>query len=96
VPASIPQPINNVLGNPNNQTPTASQIPTTNSVPLDALPTPSTTVQTQQGIVDTPNPPPAGSTAPTADSIYQQLLQMQKAKAAAAGSQSQPPAPPPQ
>jgi hypothetical protein len=92
VPASIPQPANNVLGNPNNRTPSASEIPTTNSVPLDALPTPSTTVQTQQGIVDAPNSPPAGSNPPTADSIYQQLLQLQKAKAAA-GS---PPAPPPQ
>jgi len=94
-PPSIAQPANNVLGNPNNTTPTASQIPTTNSVPVDALPTPSTTVQTQQGIVDTPNPPPAGSTAPTADSIYQQLLQLQKAKAAAAGSPTAPSTTPP-
>jgi len=93
VPQSIPQPANNVLGNPNNRTPTASEIPTTNSVPLDALPTPSTTVQTQQGIVDTPNPPPAGSTAPTADSVYQQLLQLQKAKAAAAAGSPSPPPP---
>jgi hypothetical protein len=94
-PASIPQPANNVLGNPNNRTPTASEIPTTNSVPVDALPTPSTTVQTRQGIVDTPNPPPAGSTPSTADSIYQQLLQLQKAKAAASPAQpSTPPAPP--
>jgi hypothetical protein len=94
VPASIPQPANNVLGNPNNRTPSASEIPTTNSVPLDALPTPSTTVQTQQGIVDTPNQPPAGSTPPTADSIYQQLLQIQKAKAAAGPPAT--PTPPPQ
>jgi hypothetical protein len=96
VPASIPQPANNVLGNPNNTTPTASQIPTTNSVPLDAIPTPSTTVQTQQGIVDTPNPPPAGSTSPTADSIYQQLLQLQKAKAAAGSPAAPSTTPPPQ
>ena len=99
-PPSVPLPFNNVLGNPNNNTPTASQIPTTNSVPLDSVPTPSTTVQTQQGIVDTPNPPPPGSTSPTADSIYQQLLQLQKAKAAAAtGNTTTPPpapTPPPQ
>lgn len=96
VPPSIPQPANNVLGNPNNRTPSASEIPTTNSVPMDALPTPSTTVQTQQGIVDTPNSPPAGSTPPTADSIYQQLLQLQKAKAAAGSSAPPATTPPPQ
>jgi hypothetical protein len=93
-PVSVPQPANNVLGSPDNVTPTASQIPTTNSVPIDALPTPSTTVQTQQGIVDTPNPPPAGS-APTPDSIYQQLLQLQKAKAAANTNGNPPATPPP-
>jgi hypothetical protein len=58
-PPSIPQPANNVLGSPSNTTPTASEIPTLHSVPIDSLPTPSTTVSTQQGIVDTPNPPPA-------------------------------------
>jgi hypothetical protein len=94
VPPSMPQPLNNVLGSENNTTPTASQIPTTNSVPLDSLPTPSTAVS-GPGIVDSTNPPPAGSTTapattdaatPTAspngvktpEQIYQQLLQMQQ------------------
>jgi hypothetical protein len=87
VPPSMPQPLNNVLGSENNTTPTASQLPTTNSVPLDSLPTPSTAVS-GPGIVDSTNPPPAGSTtAPDATSpngvktpeqIYQQLLQMQQ------------------
>ena len=63
---SIAQPVNNVLGNPANQTPTASQIPTTNSVPLNTLPTPSTTVSNTQGIVDTPNPPQPGGLNPLA------------------------------
>lgn len=92
VPPSMPQPLNNVLGSENNTTPTASQLPTTNSVPLDSLPTPSTAVG-GPGIVDSTNPPPAGSTtAPatttdttaspngvkTPEQIYQQLLQMQQ------------------
>ena len=59
-PVSIPQPINNVNGSPSNSSPTAANYPTTNSVPLDSLPTPSTT-PSQSGIVDSPNPPPAGS-----------------------------------
>lgn len=59
-PVSIPQPINNVLGSPNNSSPNAATYPTTNSVPLDSLPTPSTTPN-QTGIVTAPNPPPAGS-----------------------------------
>ncbi len=85
-PRPVPPPQNNVLGSDQNVTPTASQIPTTNSVPLDAVPTPSTTTAGTggQGIVDTPNPPPAnsttGSTPATAESIYQQLLQMQQKK----------------
>jgi hypothetical protein len=100
-PSSIPQPANNVLGNPNNVTPTASQIPTVNSVPIDSVPTPSTTVQTQQGIVDTPNQgtssqPQQGAQAPTPDSVFQQLLQMQKAKTAAAGPTPPPTTTPPQ
>ena len=86
--------MNNVLGNPNNVTPTASQIPTTNSVPIDAVPTPTTTVQPAQGIVDTPNPPPAGTSTP--ESIFQQLQKMQKARAAAGASSTPPPATPPQ
>ena len=57
----MPQPLNNVLGNPNNVSPTASTVPVTNSVPLSSLPTPST-AQPVSGIVDAPNPPPAGST----------------------------------
>jgi hypothetical protein len=87
------QPANNVLGDPNNVTPTASQIPTTNSVPIDTLPRPSTTTQSAQGIVDTPNQAPAGGVPATPDQIYQQLLQLQRAKAAAAGSTTTP-APP--
>ncbi len=60
-PPSMPQPLNNVLGNPNNISPTASTVPVTNSVPLSSLPTPSV-AQPVSGIVDAPNPPPAGST----------------------------------
>jgi len=94
-PPSIPQPANHVLGNPNNVTPTASQIPTAYSVPLDSLPTPSTTVQTQQGIVDTPNQNQQRGQATTPDSVFQQLLQMQKAKATAANPTPPPAAPAP-
>ncbi len=60
-PPSMPQPANNVLGSPNNVSPTASTLPVTNSVPASTLPTPST-AQPVSGIVDAPNPPPAGST----------------------------------
>jgi hypothetical protein len=59
----VAQPLNNPLGNPANQTPSASQLNTTNSVPISAIPTPSTATPAPQGIVDTPNPPPAGSTS---------------------------------
>ena len=59
-PVSIPQPINNVMGSPENTSPNAATYPTTNSVPLDSLPTPSTTPN-QTGIVTAPNPPAAGS-----------------------------------
>lgn len=59
-PQQIPQPLNNVNGSPRNTSPTASTYPTTNSVPLDSIRTPSTTPSTD-GIVDAPNPPPAGS-----------------------------------
>ena len=83
-PKSVPQPYNNVNGSPANTSPTASTFPTTNSVPLDSLPTPSTAPPTA-GIVDAPNPPPPGSTTSqspngvaTPESIYQQLLQLQK------------------
>ena len=91
VPPSMPQPLNNVLGSENNTTPSASQLPTVNSAPLDSLPTPSTAVS-GPGIVDSTNPPPAGSTtAPatpdanaspngvkTPEQIFQQLLLMQQ------------------
>jgi hypothetical protein len=88
----MPQPLNNPLGNPNNVTPTASQIPTTNSVPTDSLPTPSTAQQPAQGIVDTPNQSPSGSTPLTADQVYQKLLEMQKSKAAqSTGTTTTPP-----
>lgn len=60
-PPSMPQPANNVLGSPSNVSPTVSTVPVTNSVPLDSLPTPSTAPPVH-GIVDAPNPPPAGST----------------------------------
>jgi hypothetical protein len=60
-PQPIPQPWNNVLGSPNNTTPTASSIPTVQSIPTDSLSTPST-VPSVSGIVDSTNPPPAGST----------------------------------
>jgi hypothetical protein len=83
-PVSIPPPLNNVNGSPSNTSPTAATFPTTNSVPLDSLPTPTTTAPTA-GIVDSPNPPPPGGTTSqspngvaTPESIYQQLLQMQK------------------
>ncbi len=59
-PVSMPQPINNVNGSASNVSPTASTYPTTNSVPLDSLPTPSTT-PSANGIVDAPNPPAPGS-----------------------------------
>jgi hypothetical protein len=97
-PVQIPQPANNVLGSSLNSTPTASQIPTTNSVPLDAVPTPSTTTG-GSGIVDSANPPPADSTtgsAPsTPQSIYQQLLQMQQKQQQQATPAATPSATPP-
>ena len=58
---TMPAPMNNPSGNPNNVSPTASTLPVTNSVPSDSLPVPST-VQPASGIVDAPNPPPTGST----------------------------------
>lgn len=61
-PPSMPQPLNNVLGNPNNISPTVSTAPVTDSVPLNTLPTPSVAPPVS-GIVDSPNPPPAGSTS---------------------------------
>jgi hypothetical protein len=67
-PPSMPQPANNVLGSPNNVSPTPSTLPVTNSVPVSSLPTPSTAPPVS-GIVDAPNPPPAGST--TADFLNQ-------------------------
>jgi hypothetical protein len=80
-PVQIPQPANNILGSSLNTTPTASQIPTTNSVPLDAIPTPSTTTG-GSGIVDSANPPApdstTGATPSTPQSIYKQLLEMQQ------------------
>lgn len=60
-PPAMPQPANNVLGNPNNVSPTASTLPVTNSVPVSSLPTPSTAPPVS-GIVDAPNPPPPTST----------------------------------
>lgn len=60
-PPSMPQPANNVLGNSNNVSPTVGTVPVTHSVPLNSLPVPSTAPPVS-GIVDAPNPPPAGST----------------------------------
>ena len=83
-PSSMPQPLNNVNGSPLNTSPTASTLPTTDSVPTDQLPTPSTTLSSS-GIVDAPNPPAPGSTtatnptgATTPEQVYQQLLKMQQ------------------
>jgi hypothetical protein len=83
-PVSIPQPLNNVNGSPSNTSPTAATLPTAHSVPLDSIPTPSTTPPTS-GIVDAPNPPAPGSTTGTApngsltpEQVYQQLLQRQQ------------------
>jgi hypothetical protein len=60
-PPSMPQPANNVLGNPGNISPTVSTAPVTDSVPLNTLPTPSVAPPVS-GIVDAPNPPPTGTT----------------------------------
>jgi hypothetical protein len=102
VPNGNPIPPNNVLGSQYNSTPTASQIPTTNSVGIDTLSAPSTTPAVS-GIVDSPNPTtgatPAPGSAPAApgaltpESVYQQLLQMQQKQAAPPATQ--PPATPP-
>jgi hypothetical protein len=90
LPNSIPRPANNVNGNPNNVSPTASTLPVTNSVPLDSVPTPSTTPPAN-GIVDAPNPPdpntvnPADPNSPTTPNgaktpqqIYEQLQQLRQ------------------
>jgi hypothetical protein len=63
VPPSIPQPANNVNGSPSNTSPTAATLPVTNSVPIDSIPTPSTTAPAN-GIVDAPNPPDPGTVNP--------------------------------
>lgn len=100
-PQPVAQPLNNVLGSPNNTTPTASSIPTVQSIPTDSLSTPST-AQPVSGIVDSPNPPPAGSTgfgsmtptqpasdAPkTPEQIFQQLQALRAAQQKAQGSGS--------
>lgn len=81
-PPSIPQPLNNVNGSPTNTSPTAATLPVTDSVSTDSVPTPATTPPTS-GIVDAPNPPPAGSTTSTPktpEQIYQQLQQLQQQK----------------
>jgi hypothetical protein len=98
-----PIPPNNVLGSQYNSTPTASQIPTTNSVGIDTLSAPSTTPAVS-GIVDSPNPPTGATPAPdatpaspgtlTPEAVYQQLLKMQQKQAAPPATQT--PATPPQ
>jgi hypothetical protein len=94
-PASIPQPANNVNGSPSNTSPTASTFPTTGSVPIDTIPSPSTTPPSS-GIVDAPNPPPPGSTtsqsnsvALTPEQVYQQLLKLQQKSQPASGTSPQ-------
>jgi len=78
------QPMNNVNGSSTNTSPTASTYPTTNSVPIDTIPQPSTT-PSSSGIVDAPNPPPPGTTTSTSpngiatpEQIYQQLKALQQ------------------
>jgi hypothetical protein len=83
-----PIPPNNVLGSQYNTTPTASEVPSVQSVPLDSLPSP-TTAQGGGGIVDSPNPPSGATPAPgtatpgalTPEAVYQQLLLMQQKQA---------------
>ena len=86
VPPSIPQPANNVNGSSSNTSPTASTLPVTNSVPIDAIPTPSTAPPAATGIVDAPNPPLPGAVNPTTpnsvktpEDIYRQLQQLRPA-----------------
>ncbi|MEO6924306.1 MAG: hypothetical protein ABI142_10810, partial [Bryocella sp.] len=86
-PRPMPQPANNVLGSSTNRDPTASTLPTTNSVPISTLPTPSTATP-PRGIVDAPNPPPPGSTTSpnpngisTPEQIYEQLKLIQQKNA---------------
>lgn len=83
VPPSIPQPANNPNGSPTNTSPTASTLPVANSVSSDTIPTPSTAAPAATGIVDAPNPPPAGTVNPlspngakTPEDIYRQLQQL--------------------
>jgi hypothetical protein len=59
-PPVMPPSINNVMGSPSNTSRSAADYPTTNSVSIDTLPVPYTTPK-PDGIVDAPNPPPAGS-----------------------------------
>jgi hypothetical protein len=68
-----------------------------NSAPDNALNPPNNITATSPGMVGAPNPPPGqirnadGTTSPaTPESIYQQLLQMQKAKAAATSPRPNP------
>jgi hypothetical protein len=85
IPPSIPQPDNNPNGNPANTSPTASTLPVANSVSSDSIPTPSTAAPAPTGIVDAPNPPPAGTVNPlspngvkTPEDIYKQLQQLRQ------------------
>jgi hypothetical protein len=68
-PPSAPQPFNNVNGSSANTSPTASTLPVTDSVSTDSIPTPTTT-PSSTGIVDAPNPAPAGTTGnPAGNSV---------------------------
>jgi hypothetical protein len=95
-----PIPPNNVNGSQYNTTPTASEFPTTHSVPIDSLAKPTTTPAVP-GIVDSPNPSTGATPAPgatpgslTPEQVFQQLLQMQQ-KQAQPQPASQPAATPP-
>ena len=87
VPPSIPQPLNNVNGSPQNGPATSAVLPPVPSTGIDAIPTPSVTPPAN-GIVTYPNPPTANtaidpaSTAPnevkTPEQIFEQLQKLRQ------------------
>jgi hypothetical protein len=89
------------MGSQYNTTPTASTFPTTHSVPLDSVASP-TTAQPVNGIVDSPNPPGGPTPAPgtpaatggalTPEQVYQQLMKMQQNQQAQPASTTTAPA----
>jgi hypothetical protein len=100
-PQAIPLAPNSVMGSQYNTTPTASTFPTTHSVPLDSVASP-TTAQPVNGIVDSPNPPGGPTPAPgtpaatggalTPEQVYQQLMKMQQNQQAQPASTTTAPA----